>query len=500
MFKIDDGREHFFQWDLNRRLLIEDDSITNIHFCNKTDDCALNVEVYKDGGKRYANVPNILLQDAWSIRAYAYCGECYTKQKAVYKVEARSKPANYVYTETEVKTWERLAADIEELVTEGREIINEAQEVAERTTELVNNIDNNIANALKGNKRGNPIALNGVSPIEHDIACKVERKNLFPNFITDKTCPKGSFVKVNEDGSITIHKVAGDTINETITLPLNAGVYNLSNGYGANRDVWIQVTDMAVSTYYGTTISYGVATITLPKDDTYKITLYTNTAYEIDSITFYPQLEKGTVATSYVPYIESVEGLKVKAYGKNILSDAVYDINNWVRNDGISINSTYSKVYYLDEIPNGTYTISAKANKTGVYLYFYYSKDGGATWEECKGASRTNYIIASENAYTITFEKTDNTRFLFWLNDINTLNKIDYIQIEAGATATAYEPYKAPIIYTTEADGNASILSTIDNMTLSADAGAIMNVKYNRDINKAYTELVNAIISLGGNV
>ena len=32
MFKIQDGRKSFTQWDLNRKIIVEDDSITQVHF------------------------------------------------------------------------------------------------------------------------------------------------------------------------------------------------------------------------------------------------------------------------------------------------------------------------------------------------------------------------------------------------------------------------------------------------------------------------------------
>lgn len=107
MFKIADGREHFYQWDLNRQIAVEDAAITELHFCNKTDDCSLVVEVV-DG---LANVPNILLQSAWDVRVYAYCSD-YTKVEKRFKVVARSKPSGYVYTETEVKSYAAIEAKV----------------------------------------------------------------------------------------------------------------------------------------------------------------------------------------------------------------------------------------------------------------------------------------------------------------------------------------------------------------------------------------------------
>lgn len=352
-----------------------------------------------------------------------------------------------------------------------------------------------FANALVGHVRGNPGVISDLSPHSHTVECWAVSKNILPPMFTEDTSYfKGSTVTANGDGSFTVQKVAGETINKTITFPFKAGVYTLSSGDNISNKYWVQVTDIDVKTYYATTLNKASATFTLSQDTECKVTFYADASIAFDSLTFYPQIELGTVATPYTPYLESVEGLEVKVYGKNLLSDAVYDLNNWVRDEGISINSTNSKVYYLDEIPNGTYTISAKANKTGVYLYFYYSKDGGATWEECKGASGTNYIIASANAYTITFEKTDNTRFLLWLNAVNTLDSIEYIQIEAGDIATGTAPYKAPVSYITDANGYAELLSSTDDMTVVTDSRAVPDVTYQRDINALNTALdLNAV-------
>lgn len=111
MFKIYDGREHFWQWDLNQKLIVEDPEINEVHFCNRTDDCSLVVEVYEYEGMRVADVPNVLLQDDWKIKVYAYSVD-HTKHEASFKVATRSKPADYIYTETETKTWDDLEKKI----------------------------------------------------------------------------------------------------------------------------------------------------------------------------------------------------------------------------------------------------------------------------------------------------------------------------------------------------------------------------------------------------
>jgi hypothetical protein len=114
MFSIYDGREEFYQWDKDRKLIVEDKTIKEVHFCNKTDDCSLVCEVYEDGGQRLVNVPNILLTTDWRINVYGYT-EDYTKHSACFKVNGRSKPADYVYTETEVLNYNSLLERVEAL-------------------------------------------------------------------------------------------------------------------------------------------------------------------------------------------------------------------------------------------------------------------------------------------------------------------------------------------------------------------------------------------------
>ena len=112
MFKIYDGREHFYQWDIDRKLIVEDAAINQVHFCNRTDDCSLVCETFVEDGLTLVNVPNVLLQSDWHIHAYAYDTE-YTKHDKCFDVVSRTKPADYVYTETEVLNYNTLLEKVE---------------------------------------------------------------------------------------------------------------------------------------------------------------------------------------------------------------------------------------------------------------------------------------------------------------------------------------------------------------------------------------------------
>ena len=121
IFKIADGRECFYQWDIDRQLIVSDPTITEVHFCNRTDVCSLVVEVV-DG---VANVPNKLLQSGFDVRVFGYDGKA-TMHEATFTVKARTQPTDYVYTEVEIKRYSDLEKRIDEMETLTGEAIEDA--------------------------------------------------------------------------------------------------------------------------------------------------------------------------------------------------------------------------------------------------------------------------------------------------------------------------------------------------------------------------------------
>lgn len=113
MFAIANGRKALWQWDLNQQLTVAGDC-TEVHYLDKGTPSTLTVEV-KDGK---ADIPNILLQKAGRLVVYAYIideQDHHTKVCETFGIAPRPKPAEYVYTETEVKTWSDLQSQIGDL-------------------------------------------------------------------------------------------------------------------------------------------------------------------------------------------------------------------------------------------------------------------------------------------------------------------------------------------------------------------------------------------------
>lgn len=122
MFRIYDGRTEFYQWDTNQKLIVEDSDIKEVHFANCLCPNAHVVETYTEGELTLADVPNILFQEHLDINVYAYDGKK-TKHAERFEVNKRTKPADYVYTETEEKSFDNLQAKLEELYIVCREML-----------------------------------------------------------------------------------------------------------------------------------------------------------------------------------------------------------------------------------------------------------------------------------------------------------------------------------------------------------------------------------------
>ena len=114
-------------------------------------------------------------------------------------------------------------------------------------------------------------------------------------------------------------------------------------------------------------------------------------------------------------------------------------------------------------------------------------------YQKYYGEKKT-FTIPKDGLYNLQFNKVSGAEIL----DIETLK----MQVEIGETATQHEPYIEPTVYDVPTDGIVEgVKSLYPSVSLYTDTpGAIVDTEYNRDINKAFAELQNALISLGGNV
>ena len=101
IFKIYDGRTNFWQWDKKQKLVVLDDTITEVHFSNRnmTHSIKRNVYVDKDG-IRVCNVPDDLLKMPRNLIAYAYADGT-TVKSVKFAVVQRPMPSDYISDQSE---------------------------------------------------------------------------------------------------------------------------------------------------------------------------------------------------------------------------------------------------------------------------------------------------------------------------------------------------------------------------------------------------------------
>lgn len=141
MFKIYDGREYFYQWDLDRKLIVGDRTIQAVHFSNRTGASAITRYCYDVNGMWLVDVPNICLQESYRLKVYGFSAAKYTIVSSQFDVKSRAKPDGYVYTDDEVKYWQDLdqrVTALEENPYATEEYVNAAVANAGGGMEIVN--------------------------------------------------------------------------------------------------------------------------------------------------------------------------------------------------------------------------------------------------------------------------------------------------------------------------------------------------------------------------
>lgn len=129
-----------FQWDLNQKIPCQ---FPEVHFASIGSSDALIVSA--DGGN--ASIPNILLQEPKDIMVWFMRDDAVADSGKI-RIIPRAKPADYVYTETEVITFESLVAKVEDVIAKTNTAVDNATTAANKADEA----------ALKANVASNKAA------------------------------------------------------------------------------------------------------------------------------------------------------------------------------------------------------------------------------------------------------------------------------------------------------------------------------------------------------
>lgn len=196
----------------------------------------------------------------------------------------------------------------------------------------------------------------------------------------------------------------------------------------------------------------------------------------------------------------------VKIGGKNLFVNFITDQTTsggstvTVNDDGsVTIdykeNDVINQNYQMGKLPPATYTIS-NGLSSGTIPYisakFTSVKTGATIKEVFTGAKSSDKIVLTEEA---------NVRLYLYGTSAKAIKMTLYPQFEVSETPTDYEQYLEIFELQPDSNGKLSFTTNFPNSTIFTDTdNVVVNAKYQRDINKAFEELQNAIISLGGNI
>ena len=141
---LDDGRTELWQWDTGRKIVVDDKSVSEVHYSKYSSTQAITREVIN--GK--AEIPNFLLQDTHAVTVYAYSGSIengYTMAEKTFNVTKKPKPANYVETEEDKAILAKLKEEIGDLSTLQTEtkdnLVDSINEVNDKVSDVAQGAD-----------------------------------------------------------------------------------------------------------------------------------------------------------------------------------------------------------------------------------------------------------------------------------------------------------------------------------------------------------------------
>ena len=206
--------------------------------------------------------------------------------------------------------------------------------------------------------------------------------------------------------------------------------------------------------------------------------------------------------------------MMVKLSSKNLFNNDTSLIKefDYTLTDG----TVRQRVGYEVYLPTGTYKISVTPLQefSEIYLYGAYVDGNGVSRQEAIKIVANKAISYQP---TITIENGEKFVIYDALGVGNTERTKQFFamfnfQIEKGTSITSYTPYVEDVstvsltveesgaVYTPNADGIVEgVKSIYPNTTLVPDtSGVLVECEYNRDLNKAFEELRQAIIAVGG--
>ena len=404
-----------FQWDLNKQIPC---SFPEAHFACVGSEDALIVKA--NGGN--AQIPNVLLQEGKDIMVWMMEDGAVADSGRI-RIVTRAKPADYIYTETEVITFESLVAKVEDVIAKGNAATDSATTAALKADAAANKANAasdkaaQVEAEIKASEALRKTAEQGRAEAEATRAAHESKRtetfnsNLVSwNSKVDDACKKATD---------TASKAAQDA--KTATDAAIAKTEEATNAAVAKAQT---ATDNATTA--ANKAEAAVSKLPLPLGNTLK--------GEVES----------TMVSVHDAYPAPLVTTKVMGQS-NQLTTTGKNLFNWdlyIGDYAFDTSASGSGFYYAKFQVGAGKTVAVSVDKvvtSGEYLAFADGKFG----ESKKSVWLAHKTAAVKNG-TLTPDAEGNV----WIWFGNSKQKIQQlydtgvkVQVEEGAKATAYEPY-----------------------------------------------------------
>ena len=411
-----------FQWDLNKQIPC---SFPEAHFACVGSEDALIVKANSGN----VSIPNVLLQEGKDIMVWMMEGGAVADSGRI-RIVTRAKPADYVYTETEVITFESLVAKVEDVIAKGNAATDSATTAAQKADVAANKANAasdkaaQVEAEIKASEARRVEAEQGRAEAEATRAAHETKRtesfntNLVSwNSKVDAACKKATDTasKAAQDAKTATDAAIAKTEEATQAAVAKADKASASATTAANK------AEAAVSKLplpLGNTLK-GEAESTL---------VNVHDAYPAPLVTTKVMGQSNQITTTGKNLIKLDEAIKTaQGLELDIKSSGQLSINGTCTGSGLwlkigTVDVVEGKTYYLSlNKPFPSFGISAWSNTDNKHVIFASSKQQVAKGVAAK--TETLSIFAAGGKDT-TFN-----------------NELVYVQIEEGAKATAYEPY-----------------------------------------------------------
>ena len=404
-----------FQWDLNKQIPC---SFPEAHFACVGSEDALIVKA--NGGN--ASVPNILLQEGKDIMVWMMEDGAVADSGRI-RIVTRAKPADYIYTETEVITFESLVAKVEDVIAKGNAATDSATTAALKADAAANKANAASGKAaqveaeIKASEARRSEAEQGRAEAEATRAANETKRT--ESFNTNLTSWNSKVDAACKKATDTASKAAQDA--KTATDAAIAKTEEATNAAVAKAQT---ATDNATTA--ANKAEAAVSKLPLPLGNTLK--------GEVEStmVSVHDAYPAPLVTTKVMG-----QSNQVTTTGKNLFNWDLY-IGDYAFDTSAS-----GQGFYFAKIQVGAgKTVAVSVDKvvtSGEYLAFADGKFG-----ESKKAIWLAHKTAAAKNGTLTPDAEGNVWIWFGNSKQNIQRLYDTgvkVQVEIGAKATPYEPY-----------------------------------------------------------